>query len=101
MHKTQYSFDLHNSCTLNNSVSIKMFQSLLVFSVFLVEVKVYAKIIPTGFLLSGFPQWYSSDPELKEQSCLLCAPPSPWKNQGRISINIPNGPAGTALPPDS
>lgn len=55
MHKIQYSLDLHNSYTLNHSVSIKMFPSLLVFSVFFVEVTFYAKIITTGFLLSGFP----------------------------------------------
>lgn len=42
MNKIQSSFDLHNSCILNYSVAIKMFQSLLVVVVvFLVEVKFY------------------------------------------------------------
>lgn len=44
MNKIQSSFDLHNSCILNYSVAIKIFQSLLlllVVVVFLVEVKFY------------------------------------------------------------
>lgn len=41
MNKIQSSFDLQSSCLLNYSVAIKMFQSLLVVVVFLVEVKFY------------------------------------------------------------
>lgn len=54
MNKIQSSFDLHNSCILNYSVAIKMFQSLLVaVAVFLVEVKFYG-IYKLNFHLVDF-----------------------------------------------
>lgn len=55
MNKIQSSFDLHNSCILNYSVAIKIFQSLLVVVVvvFLVEVKFYG-IYKLNFHLVDF-----------------------------------------------
>lgn len=54
MNKIQSSFDLHNSCILNYSVAIKIFQSLLLLLVvFLVEVKFYG-IYKLNFHLVDF-----------------------------------------------
>lgn len=104
MNKISSSFALHNSCTFNSSVSIKMFQGLFVFVFFfffsfsLVEGKLYAKRITSEFSLSSFPGRHSSDLELKNYRFVSYILLQLSEKTQRNPTSIPKYPAGLAFP---